>query len=303
MSTEAQINAMQAQLPSARRELEALIDPMGDFDWHFLGEVLGAPARDKRVVAMARQEMAGSHKASTSIRQDHDASKTSLEDGLRQVDDSQTEALAPAEAEAGLPEGARHAGAPMLDRKEEQRVAGKLGHAGGYARKAELERSRGLTSHPGPGAADGGAADTHAARSIGATEPGDVDPDQLAFVQELLGWGEDRRTRWLQRALQVTRMLWQDAGMSRRDQDMFLSAHGGDHDGGGKGQALPPGELLSRCLAVAEHMSLLADHSAATDTVRATAELRERLVQDLRDTLAQVRSKLSPRLMSALQDI
>lgn len=42
-------------LPSARLELEALTDPTDDFDWHFLGEVLGQSARDRRTITQARE--------------------------------------------------------------------------------------------------------------------------------------------------------------------------------------------------------------------------------------------------------
>jgi len=71
---------------------------------------------------------------------------------------------------------------------------------------------------------------------------------------------------------------------------MFMQAHGDS-----KGEA-----TMTRCLAIAEHLTLLADHSAVSESLRAAAASRDRIVEDIKESLLLCKQSMSPRLVDML---
>ncbi len=84
---------------------------------------------------------------------------------------------------------------------------------------------------------------------------------------------EKRRDVWGERALLQLERLWAEAKVSERDRQVFRSAH------------CEPPMTASKAVAVAQHLSLLSQHCASLESVKAAARARERGVAMLRKVL------------------
>jgi len=116
------------------------------------------------------------------------------------------------------------------------------------------------------------------------TEPSGAAPDE-AIARFASAWealGDVGQEVWAVRAKGQLERLWEAAKMSRRDRDVFADAH------------CDPPMTASKAVAVAQHLSLLAEHVGALDTIKAAIRAREEGLRLLHSVLADFASCWPP---------
>jgi hypothetical protein len=135
---------------------------------------------------------------------------------------------------------------------------------------SDVAGSEGHGAHPGP-------TDTSA-----ATAEEDKPIAEFAVAYEALM--PEAQAMWFTRAVSQLEHLWEDAKVSGRDREVFRNAH------------CEPPLSASKAVAIAQHLSLLAEHVSSLDSIKAAIRRREDGIRLLGQVLASFeQQRLKPR--------
>lgn len=238
-----------------RADLAALASDDDRFDWGFLGD-MRASIRRSQSGALPAPALAALQQARMDATRAGTSDSGSTKSGGESTDDAMGDSADEADGVALLPRRRRH---------------GSRAQARPSARLVPVQDA---PPAPSSTAADGRASATPLAAPLLGLAPSPEDAAIARLVVAFDALADERRDVWGQRALLQLERLWAEAKVSERDRQVFRSAH------------CEPPMTASKAVAVAQHLSLLAEHSASLEAVKAAARAREDGMAMLRKVLA-----------------